>query len=268
MKQETQRRMTAIKAVLCFLICFNLLFPVLSIISVWIEDMPIWGGRVSFDSDLFGYRFLATHISNWLSAIWPHLSSGIIDNLAWSLTVNTVAVIVVAFTFVYSKWLIGSAMRLGSFRLEAVAWIIAAVLLGTIVADLFWVIRFNSTMSLNIFMSAKCGMNLVPDDSSPTIVIIYMVIAKVLISPIKEEVASRGLLAGIWMNSMGIWPAAILSSAVFAIAHMSFDLMLLYYFIVGLILFAARVRFGGIGVPILMHMAANASVTLPALYGC
>jgi membrane protease YdiL (CAAX protease family) len=60
----------------------------------------------------------------------------------------------------------------------------------------------------------------------------------------------------------------MISAAMFAFLHGDLGVLWFYYFMSGLALFAARFRFNGLLVPILMHIAANGTMVANALYNC
>lgn len=56
--------------------------------------------------------------------------------------------------------------------------------------------------------------------SSPTVAqVVFLLALAVVIAPVVEEIAFRGLLLRTFMRRMSFWPAALLSSAVFAVFH-------------------------------------------------
>lgn len=269
MKQETQLQLSWSGAVLCFLLYFAISFRLWSSLSVTLDFPEIWDGRITFDIDLFGFAFLGGIVSNWLMALWPDMPTPRSMHLGWDMASGTIALLISLFIIVFSRKLIGCQIPIGKLRYEAIVWVLAIIVFSNTFPVLFSLPSNLADTTWSYLVSPSCATLLFrPDEATPTVLLVYLAISPIVIAAVSEEIADRGLLAEIFMRTIGVWPTALFTSSLFAVAHMRFDLMLLYYFIVGLILFAARVRFGGIGVPILMHMAASASITLPALYGC
>ena len=86
----------------------------------------------------------------------------------------------------------------------------------------------------------------------------------VILAPLAEELAFRGLSFRRLDKSLGFWPAALISSALFGVYHLNL-LQGIYAFIFGIILCLVYRRFGNIRAVIIMHAAANlVSVLLQA----
>jgi membrane protease YdiL (CAAX protease family) len=91
---------------------------------------------------------------------------------------------------------------------------------------------------------------------------VLAILLAVVLAPITEEIVFRGVLFRALDDRFGMWPAAILSSAVFAVIHFevlfSQPLALVGLFTVGLLLAIAYHRTGSLLVPILGHAVFNA----------
>lgn len=85
----------------------------------------------------------------------------------------------------------------------------------------------------------------------------------IVMAPIVEEVVFRGVLFRALQDRLGMWTAAVLSSAIFAVIHvevlLSQPVALGGLFAVGLVLAIAYHRTGNLLVPILGHAVFNAS---------
>ena len=93
----------------------------------------------------------------------------------------------------------------------------------------------------------------------------------VVFAPFFEEVICRGFLYNACNPAWGTAVTAIVSSALFSLAHWRIGVdapTFMKFFIFGMLVFSARVRFHGIGVPIAAHMAVNASYNFDGLLRC
>lgn len=88
-----------------------------------------------------------------------------------------------------------------------------------------------------------------------------LVAGAVLIAPICEEIFFRGYLFGGLLQRMGLWPAALLSAALFALAHGDIG-SLVVLFVFGLVLAYVRWRCGSLWPGIIIHMANNATAAV------
>lgn len=90
---------------------------------------------------------------------------------------------------------------------------------------------------------------------------VLAILLAVVLAPITEEIVFRGVLFRALADKLGMWPAAILSSAVFAVIHFevlfSQPLALVGLFTVGLLLAIAYHRTGSLLVPIVGHAVFN-----------
>ncbi|TLS50499.1 CPBP family intramembrane metalloprotease [Paenibacillus antri] len=83
-----------------------------------------------------------------------------------------------------------------------------------------------------------------------------VVISAVVFSGILEELVYRKSLFGLIDRKIGFWPAACVSSVLFALAHANVSAYL-GYFLLGLVWCRAYRRMGNIGIVIAAHMAFN-----------
>jgi len=88
-------------------------------------------------------------------------------------------------------------------------------------------------------------------------------------APLVEEFIFRGILFRGWEKSkMGLWGTLILTSLLWTVMHVQYDLPTLsYLFFLGLILGLARHFTGSVWVPVGMHAMNNAMATVVLLYG-
>jgi uncharacterized protein len=85
----------------------------------------------------------------------------------------------------------------------------------------------------------------------------------VLLAPVLEELVFRGGLHGSLRARVGVWPAALISSTVFAAIHLevitSSPAFLVQLFVLGLIFVWLYERTGNLLAPVLAHLAFNAA---------
>jgi uncharacterized protein len=88
------------------------------------------------------------------------------------------------------------------------------------------------------------------------------VVLAVLIAPVLEELVFRGALHGALRARVGVWLAALLSSAVFAVIHVeivtSSPAFLVQLFLLGLVFVWLYERTGNLAAPIVAHLVFNA----------
>lgn len=112
----------------------------------------------------------------------------------------------------YSGW--GWAFGLQRPRWMDGAWLAAGV--GMVLAG-----RIAVVLVANDLTNGKAGeesQNLTVHSPSPVVYVVLGVIA-VLLAPVIEETVFRGLLLRTLMHRVGFWPAALISTAIFAAFH-------------------------------------------------
>lgn len=92
-------------------------------------------------------------------------------------------------------------------------------------------------------------------------------ISVVVIAPICEELIFRGVLWRATLDAFGSERTAlIVSSGLFAIAHLRFDVgSLIFYFVSGCVLLSARLKGGTLAFGIFLHFLHNFALTLETL---
>ena len=91
---------------------------------------------------------------------------------------------------------------------------------------------------------------------------IWLVLSVVVVAPIFEEMVFRGFAYGGFERSLGAWPAVFLSSIMFTVLHMQYNVPeLLQIFILGMVLALARMRTKSLITPIAMHAVNNGLAT-------
>jgi membrane protease YdiL (CAAX protease family) len=103
------------------------------------------------------------------------------------------------------------------------------------------------------FESAREGMDL-----------IWVFISLVILPPIAEEILCRGFLYTGLRSKLSVWPAAIITSILFAVAHLQFGsgapllwVAAIDTFVLSMVLVYLREVRGSLSAPIMLHMLKN-----------
>ncbi|MCF0142966.1 MAG: CPBP family intramembrane metalloprotease [Parasporobacterium sp.] len=88
-----------------------------------------------------------------------------------------------------------------------------------------------------------------------------LILSSAILVPIAEELTFRGLIYNRIKSSLGFWPAALISSAVFGIAHLNLA-QGVYAFFLGLVMAAVYKYADHIIAPVLVHVGANGATVL------
>src|SRR5690606_7792760 len=92
---------------------------------------------------------------------------------------------------------------------------------------------------------------------------VLAVFIAVVLAPVTEEIVFRGALFRSLRPRMGVWPAALLSSLIFAFIHVevvtSQPLALVGLFLLGMVFAIGLQKSGSLLVPILAHAVFNAT---------
>ncbi len=98
------------------------------------------------------------------------------------------------------------------------------------------------------------------DKSIPDVTLTLLAIF--ILAPLNEETLFRGIMLNVFRSrySWTMWLGALITSLLFVAAHSQYQnlLTLAELFLVGLITSAARIRSGGLLLPVLLHMEATA----------
>lgn len=99
--------------------------------------------------------------------------------------------------------------------------------------------------------------------AEPTIVNFLIAIFTIgVLVPIAEELYFRGLLYRWFQLRMRLWPAVLISSLIFGLAHYDSLAVMISSFILGVVNAIAMERTRSIWVPIIMHMVTNGTAVL------
>ena len=195
-----------------------------------------------------------------------------IEQISKSLAIAIGHVIQFCTVLIFTKAVHKFQFGLGYVNIESAIWIVAAVLLALFGPDLLNLTEsFFGFHKQNFDFCNSSLMLLWPNDSSSVALFGMSVLDSWVTGPIYEEVFYRGLLGEIFIRKMGKFLALTIVSVLFALAHFKYwgDIDgIIYISIAGVLLFAARLRFEGILVPLAMHMAANISSEILTLFRC
>ena len=104
------------------------------------------------------------------------------------------------------------------------------------------------------------------DKSIPDVLLTLLTIF--ILAPLNEETLFRGIMLNVFRSRYcwTMWLGALIMSLLFVAAHSQYQnlLTLAELFLVGVITSAARIRSGGLLLPVLLHMEAT---TLGLLFG-
>ncbi|HEY3067246.1 MAG TPA: CPBP family glutamic-type intramembrane protease [Methylomirabilota bacterium] len=93
---------------------------------------------------------------------------------------------------------------------------------------------------------------------------LVLVVIAVVLAPIGEELLFRGLVLPRLQQALGTVAGVALTSLLFAVLHLVYGAGMAIVFLLSVVLCWARLRTGGVRVPILLHAANNLVVTLIA----
>jgi membrane protease YdiL (CAAX protease family) len=137
----------------------------------------------------------------------------------------------------------------------------------------FWILVFIVLQIATGFLIEALGAkeipNLMMNLEYPTLMAkIFLFVAVVVAAPIVEEVVFRGfLLKGFSHTFMGVHGAVFLTSALWAVIHMQYEMAyLIAIFIIGLVFGYARVITNSLYIPMIMHAFMNALAILGLFY--
>ena len=170
---------------------------------------------------------------------------------------GTVLMYLLCVFLVYRRW-IAPLPVVGQLRNVGVPWLVGAMavvyigvfLLGKVLA-----------LPAEPFMTKLFADKSIPDVSL-TLLTIF------ILAPLNEETLFRGIMLNVFRSRYcwTMWLGALITSLLFVAAHSQYKnlLTLAELFLVGVITSAARIRSGGLLLPVLLHMEAT---TLGLLFG-
>ena len=158
-----------------------------------------------------------------------------------------------AIAIVSSRALLGERITRGQVEFSIAIWVVAGVAIAALIPPVI-----NGMNS--IFQAQQSALDL---SSAPWPVLAVGFLSAVIIAPVAEEIIFRGFLANLFLKSYSGWICAVATSVLFTLSH-GFTIFspgrATALFAAGILLFAARLKFKGVGAPILIHFAANFAV--------
>jgi len=137
----------------------------------------------------------------------------------------------------------------------------------------FWILVFIVLQVATTFLIEALGAKEIPNfmlnlEYPSLMAKILLLIAVVVAAPIVEEVVFRGfLLKGFSQTFMGVHGAIFLTSALWAVIHMQYEVAyLIAIFVIGVVFAYARVLTNSLYIPMMMHSLMNALSILGLFY--
>ncbi len=161
------------------------------------------------------------------------------------------------FSPVYRRW-IAPLPVVGQLRNVGVPWLVGAM--AVVYVGVF-LLGKALALPAEPFMT-----KLFADKSIPDVILTLLTIF--ILAPLNEETLFRGIMLNVFRSRYcwTMWLGALITSLLFVAAHSQYQnlLTLAELFLVGLITSVARIRSGGLLLPVLLHMEAT---TLGLLFG-
>ncbi|MHB7516335.1 CPBP family intramembrane glutamic endopeptidase [Escherichia coli] len=169
----------------------------------------------------------------------------------------TVLMYLLCVFLVYRRW-IAPLPVVGQLRNVGVPWLVGAM--AVVYVGVF-LLGKALALPAEPFMT-----KLFADKSIPDVILTLLTIF--ILAPLNEETLFRGIMLNVFRSRYcwTMWLGALITSLLFVAAHSQYQnlLTLAELFLVGLITSVARIRSGGLLLPVLLHMEAT---TLGLLFG-
>ena len=137
----------------------------------------------------------------------------------------------------------------------------------------FWLLVFIVLQFATGFLIEALGAEDIPNFMMnleyPTLMNkVSLLVAVMVAAPVVEEVVFRGFLLKGFANSfMGIHGAVLVTSALWAVIHMQYEIAyLIAIFVIGLVFGYARIRTNSLFIPMIMHSLMNLLAILGLFY--
>lgn len=170
---------------------------------------------------------------------------------------DTVLMYLLCVFLVYRRW-IAPLPVVGQLRNVGVPWLVGAM--AVVYVGVF-LLGKALALPAEPFMT-----KLFADKSIPDVILTLLTIF--ILAPLNEETLFRGIMLNVFRSRYcwTMWLGALITSLLFVAAHSQYQnlLTLAELFLVGLITSVARIRSGGLLLPVLLHMEAT---TLGLLFG-
>lgn len=152
---------------------------------------------------------------------------------------------------VYRRW-IAPLPVVGQLRNVGVPWLVGAM---AVVYVGEFLLGKALALPVEPFMTKLFADKSIPD-------VILTLLITFILAPLNEETLFRGIMLNVFRSrySWTMWLGALITSLLFVAVHMQQYqnlLTLVGIFLVGLITSAARIRSGGLLLPVLLHMEAT-----------
>lgn len=152
---------------------------------------------------------------------------------------------------VYRRW-IAPLPVVGQLRNVGVPWLVGAM---AVVYVGEFLLGKALALPVEPFMTKLFADKSIPD-------VILTLLTTFILAPLNEETLFRGIMLNVFRSrySWTMWLGALITSLLFVAVHMQQYqnlLTLVGIFLVGLITSAARIRSGGLLLPVLLHMEAT-----------
>lgn len=172
----------------------------------------------------------------------------------------------------FSRRIIRQPIVLGVLSTKAFFWISGIVASSWLLTKASLWYAFPEEITSSWILDPFCGGMIVRSASISSAWLFLLAFAlPTLVAPVSEEIVYRGFLYNALVPMIGFASAAVISSLVFSLAHYRVVITPIDYvrhFIVGLLLFASRRRFAGIGVPVVAHVLLNSLYAFDSLLRC
>jgi membrane protease YdiL (CAAX protease family) len=166
---------------------------------------------------------------------------------------------------VVARFLLQNSIKLGEINLKSFLWVLAALLIGIFSRPLFDTIYAQLLSSEKVFGSGFSSFALPGADIFAMPSFLYVVLPTILVAPIVEELIYRGFMTNLLTKYFSVAVAGVIVTLVFVLQHyqtIGSIGRVITLAMTGVLLFAARIKFNGVGTPILMHFAVNATLVL------
>lgn len=129
-------------------------------------------------------------------------------------------------------------------------------------ASVFVVMSLLAAFVPGIDLEQQQEIGFTPDTRGPALILVF--ISLVLLAPVVEEVLVRGVLFTGLRAKLSFWPAALVTSLLFGLAHLQLNdgqaplwTAVADTFVLAMVLAYLRERTGGLWAPIILHVMKN-----------
>jgi membrane protease YdiL (CAAX protease family) len=166
---------------------------------------------------------------------------------------------------VAARVLLRNPIELGVINAKSLAWVLVALLLGVFGSPLLDTIYALLVSPETMLENGLPSFSLPGADIFAMPFFLYVVLPTILVAPIVEEAVYRGFMTNFMTRYFSVVVTGVIVTLVFVLQHyQSIDSIgrAVVLSMAGILLFAARIKFNGIGTPILMHLVTNSTLIL------